>query len=153
MFGRQITAWLLIFALSLSVAAFGETSTKRPKAPSRICIGETCVDTPAGGRVKWNPGHYMASESVLRGSRGLTRKLGGEMKALRNHRGVVGYRVLTTWGALEKSRGEYDFSLLDQVMKTLKTEMETPKHMVLVILPGTFSGGDPGADDSSYLPL
>src|SRR5262249_43809032 len=43
--------------------------------------------------------------------------------------------------------------LLDQVMKTLKTEMETPKHMVLVILPGTFSGGDPGADDSSYLPL
>jgi hypothetical protein len=149
-----MSAWLLVFASFLSAAAFGQTSsTKRPNPPSRICIAGKCADTPISGRIKWNPGHYMASESILRGPGDLTKKLSQEMNALRNHPGVLGYRVITTWGAIEKSRGEYDFSLLDQVMKTLKTGLDTPKRLVLVILPGTFSGGGPGADDSSYLPL
>jgi hypothetical protein len=94
----------------------------------------------------------MASESILRGPGDLTNKLSYEMSALRNHPGVVGYRVITTWGAIEKSRGVYNFSLLDQVMKTLKTGLDTPKRLVLVILPGTFSGGDPGTNDASSLP-
>ncbi len=149
-----MSAWLLIFTAFLSAAALAGTSgTKRPNPPAKLCIGSSCVDTPAGGRIKWNPGHYMASESILRSPGDLTNKLSHEMNALRNHPGIVGYRVLTTWGAIEKSRGVYDFSLLDQVMKTLKTGLDTPKHMVLVILPGTFSGKDPGTDDGSYLPV
>src|SRR5689334_4865003 len=153
MFGRQMMTWLLVSAAFLSATAFGQTSsTKRPNPPSMLCIGSNCVTTPSGGRIKWNPGHYMASESILRGSKDLTNKLSYEMSALRNHPAVLGYRVTTTWGAIEKSRGVYDFSLLDQVMKTLKTGLDTPKRLVLVILPGTFSGADPGTNDASYLP-
>jgi hypothetical protein len=133
MFGRQVSVWLLVLAQIVSAAAFGQASRH------------------SGGRIKWNPGHYMASASILRGPGDLN-KLNHEMSALRNHPGIVGYRVLTTWSAIEKSRGEYDFSLLDQVMKTLKTGLDTPKHLVVVILPGTFSGTDPDPNDGSYLP-
>ncbi len=148
-----MSSWLLIFIAFLSAAAFGATSsTTRPNPPSKLCIGSKCVNTTSGGRLKWNPGHYMASESVLRGSDDLS-KLNQEMNALKGHPAIVGYRVLTTWGAIEKSRGQYDFSLLDQVMKTLKTGLDTPKHLVVVILPGTFAGNTLNSSDGSYLPV
>jgi hypothetical protein len=155
MSGRRLLACLLLSVSLLSAVAYAETSgTKRPKPPSKLCAAGKCVDSVETGQqqIKWNPGHYMASESILRGPGDLV-KLRAEMKGLQGHPGVLGYRVLVSWSSIEKSKGVYDFTLIDQVMSQLKTGFDTPKRMVLVIEPGTFAGRDLRSDDGSFLPL
>jgi Beta-galactosidase len=136
------------FFFLTQVLLSAQAATKRPNPPSQICIGTNCATTPSGGTIKWNPGHYMASGSILYAGDTLTR-ISGEMADLNGWDQIRGYRVLTTWGALEPSKGKYDFTVLDQIMSRLKTSYGKPKQMVLVVLPGTFggklSGGDSGA--------
>lgn len=113
--------------------------TKRPNPPPQLCIGSNCAATPTGsGSIKWNPGHYMAANTVLFKGSTISR-IQGEMDGLNGWDKVLGFRVFITWGALEPEEGVYDFSVLDAIMTRLKTQYNKPKRMVLVVLPGTFA--------------
>ncbi len=46
---------------------------------------------------------------------------------------IVGYRMLITWGAMEPTEGNYDFSAIDATLKRLKTAYNKPKHLVIML--------------------
>jgi hypothetical protein len=130
-------------------------ASKRPNPPPSICIGAKCVSTPAPGtqKIKWNPGHYMASNSMLYAGDQLA-KISGEMDDLAGWDKIRGYRILVSWGALEPAKGQYDFSLLDAMLQRLKTKYGTPRQLVLVVLPGQFGGhlsGQSGGSIPRYI--
>jgi hypothetical protein len=89
------------------------------------------------GSIKWNPGHYMASEAILNPNETMS-KVQLEMDDIGSYDSVIGYRVFVTWSALESSQGVYDFSVLDAILNRLKTHYHLPKHMVVVVLPGSW---------------
>jgi hypothetical protein len=137
MFARVLICCLFLLPqLLLSAQA---ANTKRPNPPSQICIGSNCASTPAAGKIKWNPGHYMASGTILFANDTIS-KIGAEMADLNGWDKIVGYRVLITWGAIERTKGQYDFALLDQIMARLKNNYGKPKQLFLVVLPGPFGG-------------
>jgi hypothetical protein len=152
----------LLGALCAASAVQAQSATgKRPNPPQQICIDANCVTastTPSGsktpvgsGHVKWNPGHYMASYTTLFPGDTLA-KIQGELGDLAGWDNIVGYRALTTWGALEPAPGKYDFSTLDALLNHLRTAYSKPKHLVLVVLPGRF-GGALGSSDGRAVPL
>ena len=124
--------------LAISGARAAATAGATPNPPPQICVNSQCATTVAvpaptagsGHLIKWNPGHYMASESVLYAGRTIS-MIQSEMDDLNNRDAIVGYRVWVTWGALEKSEGNYDFSTLDAVLARLKTAYNKPKHLVI----------------------
>jgi hypothetical protein len=116
----------------------------------------------AGQTIKWNPGHYMASGGVQGPGTTIANSnfLPYELADLNNRDAIIGYRMLITWAALEPTRGNYDFSQITAVLDYLKTKLNVPKHLVLVVLPGYFASSvaDSGAipqyilSDSNYGP-
>ncbi len=44
-----------------------------------------------------------------------------EMGGLNNQDAILGYRMIITWGALEPTQGNYDFSAIDAALTRLKT--------------------------------
>ena len=79
-------------------------------------------------------------------------KIQYELDDLAAWNNIVGYRVLTTWGALEPAPGKYDFSALDATLNSFRTKFSKPKHLVLVVLPGLFASSL-GDNDGSAVPL
>ncbi len=140
--------------------------TPQPSPPPMVCVKDQCVTSagssppPAtgGGTIKWNPGHYMASYGIITGG-GSTSFVANEMNDLNNQDSVLGYRMLITWGAIEPSKGQYDFSAIDAALTRLKTAYNKPKRLVVMLVwysPRSFSHGDGSVipkyiqDDSSY---
>lgn len=108
-----------------------------PDPPPQICVNGQCVatnTTPVGvvtsGAIKWNPGHYMASGTVLYAG-GTVAKVQAEMNDLNNQDAMLGYRIWVTWGALEPTQGNYDFSVIDAILAQLKTGYNKPKRLVI----------------------
>jgi hypothetical protein len=139
--GPVATAALLsIFACFVALSAQSQT---RPNPPPQICVNEQCATTPgsaptptpgpSSGKIKWNPGHYMASYGVVYGG-GSTGFMQGEADDLNNQDAIVGYRMLIAWGALEPTEGNYDFSAIDSILKRLKTAYNKPKHLVIMLV-------------------
>jgi hypothetical protein len=132
------------------------TTSTRPNPPPEICVNNKCATTAvtppiaAKGSIKWNPGHYMASAAVLYRDRTLA-SVQSEMDDLNNQDAILGYRVWVTWGALEPTQGNYDFSVLDAVLARLKTAYNKPKRLVI----GLWLYGQHGIgnNDSSVLPM
>ena len=130
----------IAYALLQSVAVAAGPTTPTP--PPRVCLNNSqCVDSvnpapppTASGSVKWHPGHYMASNTVLQypGASTMSR-VQGEMDDLNNQDSVLGYRVYVTWGAIETGQGVYDFSLLDAMLTRLTTAYNKPKRMVIYV--------------------
>jgi hypothetical protein len=160
MFLRRLIAGFFCQAL-LCAAAFAQTTAMQPNPPPRFCINSNCVTTGSsaitntnaytGGSIKWNPGHYMASDSILAGSDTLS-KFSSEMDDLNGYDNILGYRLFVTWGALETSKGQYNFSVLDSILNRLQTQYNKPKHLVIALMPGAFAGSM-GSDDGSTIPL
>ena len=132
-------AVLSIFACFVALSAQSQT---RPNPPPQICVNDQCATTPvsaptpppgpSSGKIKWNPGHYMASYGVVSGG-GSSSFIQGETDDLNNQDAVVGYRMLITWGAMEPTEGNYDFSAIDATLKRLKTAYNKPKHLVIML--------------------
>jgi hypothetical protein len=154
----------LIFAAALCAAtcfsgtARSQTTTAKPPTPSQICVNAQCSKTTtaattapaATGSIKWNPGHYMASDSTM--SKGRTVSFfQSEMQDINNQDAVVGYRVYVTWGALETTQGTYDFSQIDAMIAQLKTAYNKPKHLVIGLQLYGMTGL--GNNDGSVFPL
>jgi len=135
-------------ALLLVVAVAQAATAAQTMAPAQVCINNSCVTTASttnapAGKIKWNPGHYMASNTLIYPGRPLSTLI-PEMNALNNQDAILGYRIIITWNALEDATaGRYDFSLLDAILSRLKAAYNKPKRLVLVVLPGAFrdSGG------------
>ncbi len=154
MYVRILVAGLLL-ALGLAAAADAQTS-RRPKAPNTLCIGSKCSQQPpqaadGGGPIKWNPGHYMASDAMLYPNNTLSR-FSAEFDHLNGWDAILGYRVTVTWGALEPTKGNYDFTLLDAMLQRLKTHYDKPKRLVIAIVPGRFTS-TMGGNDGSAVPM
>src|SRR5271166_571796 len=150
-----ITAILLAGSI-VEGSAWAQTSQPAPVPPSQVCVNGVCVGSnspgpgpgpgPGAGSprsahvIKWNPGHYMASGGVV--SPGMTIAnspfLIWELGALNNRNAIIGYRMLIDWAAIEPTEGNYDFSQITAVENYLKTQLNVPKHLVLVVLPGYF---------------
>ncbi len=130
---------LLCFA---ALAARGQTTAStRPNPPPQICVNGQCATTPApgppdpvvtSGKIKWNPGHYMASNGVVYGGRSSS-FVQSEMDDLNNEDAILGYRMFITWGALEPTQGNYDFSVIDAALTRLKTAYNKPKRLVIML--------------------
>ncbi len=119
--------------VSLSQAATAVT----PDPPPQVCANGQCVATkPAAvsvvtsGAIKWNPGHYMASDTVLYAGATIA-KVQPEMDDLNNQDAMLGYRIWVTWGALEPTQDNYDFSVIDAILARLKTGYNKPKRLVI----------------------
>jgi hypothetical protein len=125
----------LVALLCVSAA---QAADKRPNPPAQVCIGANCVATPVpGGKIKWNPGHYAAGNGWLTGGTSASNWYGSMDSALANYPLFQGFRLWITWGAIEKSKGVYDFSQVDAILNRLKTQYGTPRRLVLALYPST----------------
>ena len=132
----------------------------QPGAPTQICANGQCVTSPvipptpptppSGKSIKWNPGHYMDSESVIRAGTTIS-KVTYELNDLNNQDKVLGFRVNVTWGALEPTMGNYNFAVLDAILARLKTGYNMPKHLVIYMW--LYNNGAMGQGDGSTVPL
>lgn len=151
---RTIAALLgaLVF-VGVNASAQTLASNARPKPPDQVCVNGKCARSssasPAGGPIKWNPGHYMASYGVVYNSQA-TAFMQTETNDLNNQDAILGYRMAITWGAMEPTQGNYDFSAIDTVLHRLKTAYNKPKH--LVILLWLYGQGALGQDDTRVIP-
>jgi hypothetical protein len=141
----------LCSALTGIACAYGAPQPQ-PNPPPQICVNNKCATTtqdppPVNGtqQIKWNPGHYMASYNVVYGGQKSISNLQYEMDDLNNRDAMLGYRMFITWGALEPTQGNYDFSLVDAVLARLKTAYNKPKRLVVELWlysHGAYSSGD-----------
>jgi hypothetical protein len=148
-----IAAGAAFCAIGLFAASFAhaQTATPQPNPPPQVCVNAKCVPTqpttpaPAGShQIKWNPGHYMASYGIVTGG-GSSTFVANEMNDLNNRDAILGYRMLITWGAIEPSKGTYDFSVIDAALQRLKTQYNKPKRLVVMLVwysPRAWSAGD-----------
>jgi hypothetical protein len=156
--GNVATAAVLsVLACFVAVSARSQT---RPNAPPQICVNGQCATTPVttpvppsgSGKIKWNPGHYMASYGVVYGGAGRpTSFMQAEADDLNNQDAIVGYRMMITWGALETSQGTYDFSAIDTILARLKTAYNKPKHLVIMLW--DYGRNGPNHADPSVFPV
>jgi hypothetical protein len=108
--------------------------------------------------IKWNPGHYLASNGILRPGGQFTVQPPGtwnqfltEVGHLNNQDNVVGYSAYVYWSALEPSQDKYDFSQIAALLNYLKTHFNKPKHLVLVVMPGKNSTTDARGAIPNYI--
>ena len=136
---RRIIAMLALLSGALCVAATSAQGQSgpaiQPDPPPQICANGQCVTTtpvtvPPKGSIKWNPGHYMASDTVIFAG-GTIARVQSEMDDLNHQDAILGYRAYVSWGALEPTQGNYDFSVLDAILTRLKTAYNKPKRLVL----------------------
>lgn len=149
----------------LCAVAFAQT--EQPNPPSQFCVNRNCTTVTASastggtgassssanstGPVKWNPGHYMASDTIISAGDTISR-VQSEMDDINGYDNILGYRVFISWGALEPSEGVYNFAVLDAILTRLETQYNKPKRMVLVILPGQFGGSMPASGSGYTIP-
>jgi hypothetical protein len=134
----SLTALLAAAACCIGGASQAQsTQAVQPQPPPQICVNSQCTSSvpsspPAqsGHAIKWNPGHYMASYSVLFAGDSMS-KVQSEMDDLNNQDAILGYRMFITWGALEPTQGNYDFSTVDAILARLKTAYNKPKRLVI----------------------
>jgi len=150
--------WIVLSCSTLLwVMTFAQAASDRPKAPAEICANNNCVKAAAAagkssGTIKWNPGHYMASEGILTGY-GKLSDFTPEMDDLNNYDNILGYRLFVSWGALESAEGTYNFSVLDAMLKRLQTQYHKPKRLVIALVPGTFVGNGIGNNNGASIPV
>jgi hypothetical protein len=133
---RISTTVALVAIIGLLGATWAAAQTPRPNPPPQVCVNNQCVTGTGGtggapaGSIKWNPGHYMASDAAMSAGKTLS-YVQSEMDDLNNQDGVLGYRAWFTWGALEPTQGNYDFSVVDALLARLKTSYNNPKRLVI----------------------
>jgi hypothetical protein len=160
MSGRRLNAIAAIAGLMFfSVNAHSQTGAAiQPNPPPQICGNDQCVTTNSApssgakpqGAIKWNPGHYMASYSILYAGATMS-KVQSEMDDLNNRDAILGYRMYITWGALEPTQGNYDFSVIDAILTRLKTAYNKPKRLVVYLI--LYGKGALGPNDSNVFPV
>jgi len=129
MSGKTLIAFA---ALLCGLACQTAVAADKPNPPPQICVNDKCSPLtsptpPAAGQgsIKWNPGHYMASYSVLFGGNTMS-KITPELDDLNNQDAILGYRLYITWSALEPTQGNYDFSQIDAFCSVSRPRITNP---------------------------
>jgi hypothetical protein len=163
--GKSIASGSSVTAYLASSVPSGQTCKSQARACSKGTLSGTyayasCSVQVASGShsIKWNPGHYLASNSILKPGATFTTQAPGtwnenlaELSHLNNQDNVVGYSAFVYWSALEPSEDKYDFSQISALLNYLRTHFNKPKHLVLVVLPGKFSGTDINGSIPKYI--
>jgi hypothetical protein len=154
--GKTIASGASVTAYQASSVPAGQTCASQTRACSQgtlsgtYAYGSCAVQVASGSHsIKWNPGHYMASNAILGPGGSFTAQPAGtwnqflsEVNQLNNQDNLVGYSAFVYWSALEPSQDKYDFSQVSALLSYLKTHFNKPKHLVLVVLPGKFASTD-----------
>lgn len=157
--GSSVTAYLA------SSVPSGQTCKSQARTCSNGTLSGTyayasCSVQVASGShsIKWNPGHYLATNGILGPGGTFTSQPAGtfnqfvsELSNLNNQDNVVGYSALVYWSALEPSQDKYDFSQISALLTYLRTHFNKPKHLVLVVMPGKFGSTDARGAIPSYI--
>ena len=129
---------LLLLVVPVSQAA----TASQPNPPVQVCVNNSCVTTStAGGKIKWHPGHYMASYTVL-GPGETISTIQGELNDLTTSvktlgLPIKGYRVLLEWSAVTDTvQGSYNWALLDSIVAYCAN---LGVQVVVTLLPGSFN--------------
>jgi hypothetical protein len=163
--GKAIASGSSVTAYLASSVASGQTCKNQARTCSNGTLSGTyayasCSVQMASGShsIKWNPGHYLASNAILGPGGQFTVQPPGtwnqflaELSQLNNQDNVVGYTALVYWSALEPSQDKYDFSQISALLNYLKTHFNKPKHLVLVVLPGKFASTDARGAIPNYI--
>jgi len=163
--GKTIASGSSVTAYLASSVPSGQTCSSQTRTCSNGTLSGTyayssCSVQVASGShsIKWNPGHYMASNAILERGESFTAQPAGtwneflsEVNQLNNQDNVVGYTALVYWSALEPSQDKYDFSQISALLSYLKTHFNKPKHLVLVVMPGKNSTTDARGAIPSYI--
>jgi hypothetical protein len=160
MVAKRLFKYTLSMTLGLYVSAAALAAGNVPLPPSPVCINNQCTanNTPppppnpapgGNGPIKWNPGHYMDSDSVLNGGSPVS-SIQGELNDLNNQDAIQGIRINITWGALESSQGNYTFDVIDNILNQLKSSFNKPKHLVIYLW--LFGQGAWRADRGNIVP-
>lgn len=134
---------ILIAAVLAYSPALGDVV---PAPPTQLCIDDQCQSTPepGNGAVKWHPGHYMlvflgdSHESIM------TKRI----PEICNEPALQGLQIRMEWAELEKSKGNYDFSRIDEIYGALES---CGKRLVLQVLAVAFNTTDPTGFVPTYL--
>jgi hypothetical protein len=162
-FGSPATAAVEISASAASSSSSGGSSSSGSSSGSSSSgssssggassgsssSGVTANTTTGTGSIKWHPGHYMASYTVL-GPGETISTIQGELNDLANSPPEIkGYRVLVAWSAITDTvQGSYNWALLDSIMSYMDG---IGKQLVLVVLPGAFSTGNLTSAPASWI--
>ena len=116
---RFMKAHLLVAAMLLSVPAFAAD----PKPPKQICIGSSCVSTPAesSAKKKWHPGHYLKTQGVS-SSIDQASYVQGVMNMLPRTLDIPEMRgayATFAWGAINPTGTTYRWTDMDTVLNWL----------------------------------
>lgn len=163
--GTTVAHGASVTAYQASSVASGQTCQSQTRTCSNGTLSGTYANAScsvevasAGHSIKWNPGHYMASNAILGPGGTFTSQPPGtwnqflsELNQLNNQDNVVGYSAFVYWSALEPSQDNYDFSQVSALLSYLKTHFNKPKHLVLVVLPGKFASTDARSALPAYI--
>ena len=163
--GKTIASGSSVTAYLASSVPSGQTCTSQARTCSNGTLSGTYAYAScsvqvasASHSIKWNPGHYLASDAILGPGGQFTVQPPGtwnqflaELSNLNNQDNVVGYTAFVYWSALEPSQDNYDFSQISALLNYLKTHFNKPKHLVLVVLPGKFASSDARGAIPNYI--
>ena len=114
-----------------------------PDPPPSLCVEESghCATAAAPGQIKWHPGHYLAIGHYL--SSNATMKAPQDMAAsiseIASMQTIQGVFVRLDWGALETSKGVYNFELVDQILAAAQA---AGKHVIIATAAFVMSDGN-----------
>jgi hypothetical protein len=97
-----------------------------------------------GSAVKWNPGHWTESDTVI-GTGGGLANVQTEINMMTGLANVKGYMILLTWGNLQQSINTYTFTNLDAIVAYIKSK---GKRWCLQIVAGSFTTTHPNGSTS-----
>src|SRR5579872_217737 len=163
--GKSIASGSSVTAYLASSVPSGQKCTSQARTCSNGTLSGTYAYAScsvqvasASHSIKWNPGHYLAANTIVRPGGSFTVQPSGtwneslaELNQLNNQDNVVGFSAYIYWAALEPSEDNYDFSQISALLNYLRTHFNKQKHLVLVVLPGKFSGTDISGSIPEYI--
>lgn len=133
-----------------TVAANGTGGQGALSAPA-----SATTQAASGSKIKWNPGHYAESDTVVTAGGGLP-AIQAEINRINNLDNVLGYMVLISWSNLQQAAGVYTWTNLDAIINYLKTGLNRPKRYCIQVVAGAFNSthasSTSGSFDTTFVP-
>lgn len=113
---------------------------------SNQVTGTTSSVSPS---IKWNPGHYTESDTVIGTGGGLS-TIQSEIDAMAAQPNIKGCMILVYWGFLQQAANTYTFTNLDTIVAYIKGK---GKRWALQVVAGIFNYGTNPPTSASNSPV
>lgn len=107
--------------------------------PASAAVFASTNAAESGGAVKWNPGHWTESDTVL-GQSSTLANIKSEIDMMGGLVNVNGYMILVSWGFLQQLLNTYTFTELNNIVSYIKGK---GKRWCLQIVAGSFTNTHP----------